>query len=434
MELSSLLKRFANSSRRHYKDLLQLKSCHPFPKDKLQEGYSNFYHKDTIQPWAAVYAKGPWITTNSNKVVYDTGGYGMLGLGHNPDSILSALSKEQVMANIMTPNKVHETFWHGIKGELKSYEKIVCLNSGSEVNSYAMRIANIHDHPNPVRISMKGSFHGRTDKPAQVSNSSLSKYQKYLSDYSKPMNNYTIEVNNCTHAKEIFETIKQRGEFPEITLIEPVQGEGNPGVQLSPEFYSTLRQLTKDAGGLLLADSVQSGWRCTGQLSITNYPHFSNLDPPDMETFSKAIHAGQFPLSVLAINKTLADNFAFGLYGNTMTANPRALEVGAAVQGEMNEYIRDNIRSQGMYFLKELGVLANKYDCLTHATGKGLLLALHLEKNCPVLLVERELRKRGLNVIHGGENALRFTPWFYISKEEIDFIMEMLDKVFAERK
>ena len=36
--------------------------------------------------------------------MYDSGGYGMLGLGHHPQTVLSALARPQVMANIMTPN------------------------------------------------------------------------------------------------------------------------------------------------------------------------------------------------------------------------------------------------------------------------------------------------------------------------------------------
>ncbi len=45
--------------------------------------------------------------------------------------------------------------------------------------------------------------------------------------------------------------------------------------------------------------------------------------------------------------------------------------------------------------------------------------------------VERLCRKAGLNVIHGGKNALRFTPWYYLSESEVDMMMEILADVFA---
>ena len=64
----------------------------------------NFYSKDTIQPYIPAIAGGPWILTTEDKLIYDAGGYGMLGLGHNPYDVLIKLSKPQAMANIMTPN------------------------------------------------------------------------------------------------------------------------------------------------------------------------------------------------------------------------------------------------------------------------------------------------------------------------------------------
>ena len=401
---------------------------------KIQSGYSNFYKKDSIQPWIPVAAEGPWILTANDQIIYDTGGYGMLGLGHNNKPILEALSKEQVMANIMTPSFVQQIFWENLKPELKSYTSIVCLNSGSEANTLAMRLANIHKHPNPVKISLIGSFHGRTDNPAQVSNSCMPNYKKYLSDYQKEKPTYFIKPNDSDHAKKIFKKIEERNQFPEITLIEPVQGEGNPGVPLTPDFYMTLRSLTKKAGGLLLADSVQAGWRCYGQLSITNYPQFKNLPPPDFESFSKAISGGQFPLSILALNEDLTNNFKTGLYGNTMTGNPRALEVANTVLDQMSPCVRNNIVTMGDLMLKNLEILAKKYDFITHVTGTGLLLAVHLNEKMPVLKVEKDLRKNGLNVIHGGKNALRFTPWFLINEAEIDLIIKILDNYFEKIK
>ena len=65
--------------------------------------------------------------------------------------------------------------------------------------------------------------------------------------------------------------------------------------------------------------------------------------------------------------------------------------------------------------------------------GTGLLLSIDIDKNFKdVLEMEYDLRNRGLNVIHGGNNALRFTPWFYISDNEIELIIEILDVYFKK--
>ena len=185
---------------------------------------------------------------------------------------------------------------------------------------------------------------------------------------------------------------------------------------IDPEFYKTVRELTNQHNGLLLVDSVQAGLRCTGELSIIKYPGFKDLDCPDMETFSKAINAGQYPLSVLAVNQKVADRFIPGIYGNTMTCNPRALDIGTNVLKQIDFELKENIVKMGKYMKNEFAKLQEKYDFITNITGTGLLLAIHLDNKIPVLDVEKDLRITGLNVIHGGENALRFTPWFYISE------------------
>jgi acetylornithine/succinyldiaminopimelate/putrescine aminotransferase len=404
--------------------------------ESVQSGFTNFYNDDALSPFIPTAGAGPWVANSAGHVQYDTGGYGMLGFGHNPEHVMAALSKNQVMANIMTPSLAQKTFWNKLRHELEpQYHSIVCLNSGSEANTHAMNIANRHHHPKPVRVSMVGSFHGRTEGPASVSGSSRAGYTKHLSDYSDKGrmtgSTYFVEPNNEEHVHQVFKEIAAKGEFPELTLFEPVMGEGNPGVPLERGFYDAMRECSANAGGLLLADSVQAGWRCFGELSVTRYPHMEGATPPDMESFSKAISGGQFPLSVLALSKDISIGYQTGLYGNTMTGNPRGLDVGSAVLEEMTPSVRENIRSKGLEFKGALEALAARYPQLCESvTGSGLLVALHLRPEAPVMPVERALRMRGLNVIHGGENALRFTPWFHLSTDEITLIVDIMDEYF----
>tara|TARA_Y100000590_G_C15739079_1_gene1019587 strand:+ start:43 stop:1350 length:1308 start_codon:yes stop_codon:yes gene_type:complete len=401
----------------------------------IQKNFINFYNEDTIQPYIPAIAGGPWILTTEDKLIYDAGGYGMLGLGHNPYDVLNKLSKPQVMANIMTPNYSQLEFSNLLLNEIGDHNKIIALNSGSEANTLAMRIANIHNKSNSVLVSMKGSFHGRTENPSKVSESCQNSYIKYLNEYNNKYNYnnkkiYFIDYNNLNNLEETFNIIKKNNEFPEITLFEPVQGEGNPGNSITPSFYNKLRKLTKEMGGLLLADSIQAGIRCTGELSITRYPGFENIDPPDFETFSKALNAGQFPLSILAVNKNIKNRYKTGLYGNTMTGNPRGLDIASVVLKNITPQLKINIINSGKLLLEYFKNLEQTYPFINNITGTGLLLAIHLDKSIPVLEIEKNLRLRGLNVIHGGENALRFTPWFKINKEEIEYICSILEDEF----
>ena len=210
-------------------------------------------------------------------------------------------------------------------------------------------------------------------------------------------------------------------------------GEGNPGSMITPDFYDVAKEITKKEDSLLIIDSIQAGFRCTGELSLVDYPKFISKRKPDIEVFSKAINGGQFPLSVLGLSTKAIDRFNFGLYGNSMTGNPRGLEVANTIFSMMTPKVKQNIVSKGRYLKKEFIKLQEKYNFIQNVTGSGLLLGIHLDKKViDVLDAEFHLRMMGLNIIHGGYNALRLTPWFLITKKECDLIVYLLDKYFRK--
>lgn len=211
----------------------------------------------------------------------------MLGYGHNPPVVSVAMSQNQVMANIMTASFEQAEFMQRIraevgharpvahpsvkaaaaKGDTCPYESFVCLNSGSEGNTLAMRIMDVdaktmtdavrrgvggamrvcsacavsayecvvchiglhnqahygshkrcvcatclQDGPHPgratTRIALKGSFHGRTDRPAMVSDSSARAYQKHLASFSEEGHSLcTVEPNNIDQLRAAFEEV-----------------------------------------------------------------------------------------------------------------------------------------------------------------------------------------------------------------------------------
>src|SRR5690606_31988058 len=131
--------------------------------------------------------------------------------------------------------------------------------------------------------------------------------------------------------RRAFAEAEASGWFIEAVFLEPVMGEGDPGRALPRAFYDAARELTTAHGSLLLVDSIQAGLRAHGVLSIVDYPGFEGIDAPDLETYSKALNAGQYPLSVLAATAHAAGLYRTGVYGNTMTTNPRALDVACVV-------------------------------------------------------------------------------------------------------
>jgi len=205
-------------------------------------------------------------------------------------------------------------------------------------------------------------------------------------------------------------------------------GEGDPGRAVPPAFYAAARELTKAHGTVLLVDSIQAGLRAHGVLSIIDYPGFEGLEAPDMETYSKALNGGQYPLSILAVNERAAGLYRKGIYGNTMTGNPRAMDIASTVLRSLTPEIRANIRNKGVEVQEKLNKLKEELGGLiTKVQGTGLLFSCELEpsfKCYGVNSTEEFMRERGIGVIHGGVNSLRFTPHFNITSTEIDLMVE----------
>ncbi|HEV7271351.1 aminotransferase class III-fold pyridoxal phosphate-dependent enzyme [Pseudoxanthomonas sp.] len=419
----------------------------------VQSGYVNFYADDAINPYIALAARGPWVVTLKGAVLYDAGGYGMLGFGHTPAAVLDAMARPQVMANIMTPSLSQLRFDRALRKEIGHtrggcpFAKFLCLNSGSESVGLAARIADInsklmtdpdgrHAGRTIKRIVVKGSFHGRTERPALYSDSSRKSYQQHLASYRGEDSVIAIPPYDVEALKQAFADAETKGWFVEAVFLEPVMGEGDPGRSVPPAFYAAARELTRSHGSLFLVDSIQAGLRAHGVLSIVDYPGFEGLDAPDMETYSKALNAAQYPLSVLAVNERAAGLYRKGVYGNTMTTNPRALDVACATLAQLTPQVRENIRKRGVEAVQKLQQLQGELGGLiTNVQGTGLLFSCELSpafKCYGAGSTEEWLRQHGLNVIHGGANSLRFTPHFAIDSEELDLLVGMVGTALRE--
>ncbi|MFA6987267.1 MAG: aminotransferase class III-fold pyridoxal phosphate-dependent enzyme [Arenimonas sp.] len=412
--------------------------------DAVQGGFINFYADDAVSPYVALAARGPWIVTLKGRVLHDSGGYGMLGFGHTPANVLEAMAKPQVMANVMSPNLSQLRVTRALRAEIGHtrggcpFPKFLCLNSGSEAVSLACRITDVNAkiqtdaggaHAGRIikRLAVKGAFHGRTERPAIYSDSSRKAYAQHLASFRDETSLITVEPYSIDALKKAFADADANGWFIEAMFLEPVMGEGDPGRAVPPAFYAAARELTKAHGALLLVDSIQAGLRAHGVLSIVDYPGFEGQEAPDMETYSKALNGGQYPLSVLAVSERAGGLYRKGIYGNTMTTNPRALDIASVVLESLTPELRANIRAKGTEFLDKLNKLKDELPGLiTKVQGTGLLFSCELDPGFKCYgagSTEEYLREHGLGVIHGGTNSLRFTPHFAITSDEVDLMI-----------
>src|SRR5690606_8508677 len=153
-----------------------------------------------VNPYVALTARGPWIVTLKGAVVHDSGGYGMLGLGHAPPAVLEAMARPQAMANVMTPNLSQLRFDRALRNEIGHsiggcpFSSFLCLHSGAGAEGLGARTADVnarlmtdpdgrHDGAQDKRLVVKGSFHGRTERPALYSDSSRKTYLQHLASF-----------------------------------------------------------------------------------------------------------------------------------------------------------------------------------------------------------------------------------------------------------
>lgn len=411
----------------------------------LQARILNFYPAPSVNPYVPLAALGPWIVTSHGAVLHDSGGYGMLGLGHAPAQVLEAIAEPHVMANVMTPSLSQFRLTERLAREIGRtrgacpFAKFVFLNSGSESVTFTCRVADIHGRTmtepgapaagrTVKRLAIVDGFHGRTEGPARLSQSCRSAYVKHLASYRSADDLVFVPFNDVQALQDAFADAAASNVFFEALFVEPVMGEGVPGLAMTPEYYAAARALTRDAGTLLVVDSVQAALRAQGCLSIVDYPGFSSLEPPDMETYSKALNAGQYPLSVIALTQEAADEYVTGLYGNTMTGNPRAMETACAVIDSITDALRANIIERGNELRAGLARLQAEFpDAIDLVVGTGLMVAAMLN---PARYratgeggFEEYLRRHGIEMIHGGDTGIRFTPPFDITSEEIALIV-----------
>ncbi len=422
----------------------------------LQEDYVNFYADEAINPYVAIGAAGPWIITSHGAVLHDSGGYGMLGMGHAPSELIEVMSRTWTMANVMSPHFSQKRLAQKLKKEIGHthgqcpFEKFICMNSGSEAVSVANRICDLnaylltqeggrHEGKNIRQLSLEESFHGRTYRAAKVSHSTLPVYEEHLASFQRKETLDIVKPNDIEGLKKMFKDAEKNNIFYEAFFIEPVLGEGEPGLAITREFYDAARKLTKEHGTMLIVDSIQAALRAHGCLSIIDYPGFADCESPDCETYSKALNAGQYPLSVLAVTKEIAEIYVPGVYGNTMTTNPRALEVGCAVLDNLTDKVRENIRLRGVELKSGLERLGNEFpEAITKVFGTGLMVSAELNPDIYEVVgeegFENFLRINGIAMIHGGANGLRFTPYFGISSDEVQLILDTVRKGIKELK
>lgn len=300
-------------------------------------------------------------------------------------------------------------------------DRVFFGNSGAEANEAAIKLARKYSGEGKFEIiSLAGSFHGRT--LATVAATGQPKFHQGFEPL--PAGFLHAEFGDISALEKLVS--------PQTCAIlcEPLQGES--GVRpLQEEYLARIRQLCDDNGLLLIFDEVQTGIGRTGTLFA--YEQLGVV--PDILTSAKALANG-LPIGAMLTTDKIGSFFTVGSHASTFGGNPVAAAAAVATMKVMlSDGFLAEVRSKGEYLAEKLAGLAAKYPQLaTGQRGLGLIQGLVLTETGigQGQAIVQKLFERGVLINFAGNAVLRFIPPLVVSREEIDILMEELDKVLSE--
>jgi len=209
-------------------------------------------------------------------------------------------------------------------------------------------------------------------------------------------------------------------------LVEPIQGEA--GVIIPPAGYlQEIKAVCQKHDVVLILDEIQTGLGRTGKLLAEEHEGIE----ADLTLIGKALSGGFYPISAVLSNKEVMDVLRPGEHGSTFGGNPLACAVArTALRVLVEEGMIENAAELGAYFLSGLDEI--KSDLIKEIRGKGLMLAVEL---FPEAGGARDLCKKlmtkGILAKDTHENTIRFAPPLVITREEVDWALEIIREVFT---
>lgn len=391
---------------------------------KLEEQYGahNYAPLDVV----LMEGKGVWVTdVEGNKYLDCLAAYSAVNQGHCHPSILSAFT-EQARRLTLTSRAFRNDqlpLLYEQLAKLTGYEMILPMNSGAEAVETAVKAARkwgytVKNVPNDKAeiICATDNFHGRTTTIV-----SFSTEHQYRDGYGPFTPGFRII---------------QYGDIQELKsaitpntvafLIEPIQGES--GIVVPPEGYlHEAAAVCKKNKVLLIADEIQSGLGRSGKLFAFEYENIR----PDMVIVGKALSGGFYPVSAVLSNKDILGVFRPGDHGSTFGGNPLAAATArAALNVLIDEKLIERSYELGNYFIEKLRSIKSPVVKMVRGRGLwiGVVLNTHARPYC------EELMRQGLLCKETHDSVIRIAPPLVITKEEIDWAFERIQKVLTTLK
>lgn len=375
-------------------------------------------------PVAFERGEGAWLwDTEGNKYLDALAGVAVCALGHAHPAVTKAICDQ-------ASKLLHTSNWYQIPSQealakrlcaLSNMERVFFSNSGAEANEAAIKLARLYGHnkgiDTPTIIVTDQSFHGRTMATLTATGS-----RKIQAGFEPLVQGFArVPYNDLDAVRQV---AKNNSDVVAV-MVEPILGEG--GVVIPDDGYlSGLRQICDDNHWLLILDEIQTGLCRTGKWFAGQHENVT----PDVMTLAKALGNGM-PIGACLARGTAAETLVAGKHGSTYGGNPLVCAVALAVITTMESEKLDQVANKtGQYLIEKLQSALTNMAGVHEIRGKGLMLAIELDRDCGELMTLA--LKKGLLINVTADNVLRLLPPLILTNDQCDLLVTGITELLED--
>lgn len=371
-------------------------------------------------------AQGAWVEDVEGRRYLDMlAGYSALNFGHRHPALVEAAHRQLDRLTLTSRAFHHDRLaeFAARLAALTGLDMVLPMNTGAEAVESGVKVArkwayDVKGVPadRATIVVAADNFHGRTTTIVSFSTDETAR-----AGFGPFTPGFRVVPYNDLEALE-----EAVGETTAAVLIEPVQGEA--GVIVPDDGYlAGVREVTRRAGCLFIADEIQSGLGRTGRTLAVE--HESVL--PDVVLLGKALGGGIVPVSAVVAGREVLGVLHPGEHGSTFGGNPLAAAVGIAVVEllETGEFQRraaelGEVLREGLEALAGKGVV--EFRC------RGLWAGVDID---PAIGTGREVGERlmreGVLVKDTHGSTIRLAPPLTVTAEQLRGALFTLEKVLT---
>ncbi|WP_299814490.1 aspartate aminotransferase family protein [Tardiphaga sp.] len=315
--------------------------------------------------------------------------------------------------------------------------------TGSEANDLAMRIAKHHTGKSGIIITDE-AYHGNSDLTASFSPSlgAQSPLGTFVRRVPAP-DSYRIPADKigplmAERVAAQIQDLERRGEGLAAFIADSMFS--SDGIFAHPtDVLGPVIDVVHKAGGLFIADEVQSGFGRSGEKMWGYQRHGIS---PDIVTMGKPMGNG-YPVAAVALSPDIVQNFGRdNRYFNTFGGNSVAMAAAQAVLNVIrDEKLLENSLRVGKVLRDGFADIAGRYEQIGDIRGSGLYVGIELVKDraskepdaAAAAAVVNGLRARRVLISATGAkaNTLKIRPPLVFSEANADRLLSETEAVFA---